>query len=171
MTNSRYRWLFITIIILVILFISALIYGIFLYMDLNEERTKGYRDTERELLQQTSLAEVENIDNFNGEEPYHVVYGMDESGEEKIIFYPLRGQEKTLTTISAGEILPARDMISMWQTECGTCSLVRITPALLDDERLWELVYYDEQDRYVFDYRSIYDGSRYEAIRYRSTFK
>lgn len=139
-------------------------------MDLNEERTKGFSKTQRDLIQQTSITDIEKIEKFNGEQAYHVVYGKTEDGSEKIIFYPLAGSEKQLTTVDADEILPESKMIGMWQSECPSCQLVKATPALLDNELLWELVYYDEENHYVFDYRSIYDGSHYEDIRYLRQF-
>lgn len=170
MTETRRKSLVYSMIIILLLFISMLIYGIFLYMDLNSNRTKGHEETKRELLKQTEITEITKIENFNGEAAYHVVYGKNEEGKGKIIFYPLEGNEKTLTTVDSTEVLSPSSMIDMWQTDCSACELVKITPALLDDEILWELVYYDEYDRYVFDYRSIYDGSRYEDIRYLRQF-
>lgn len=170
MTNTRQRTLIIISVIFVLLFISGMSYGIFLYMDLNKERTAGHEETEKELLNQTNLTDIIKIENFNGEEPYHVVYGEDEDNEKQIVFYPLEGNEKTITTVDASEVISDRNMLSMWQEECNSCELVKITPALLEDDILWELVYYDEENRYVFDYRSIYDGSQYEEIRYLRTF-
>lgn len=170
MVETRRKRLIFGIIMFLILFISVLVYGIFLYMDLNEERTKGHEETKRELLSQTSVTEITNIENFNGEKAYHVVHGKSEEGSEQIIFYPLEGNEKTLTTVDTADILSRSSMINMWQSNCDSCELVKITPALLDDEILWELVYYDEENRYVYDYRSIYDGSSYEEIRYLRQF-
>jgi uncharacterized protein YpmB len=170
MSTTRRNGFIFALIIAIILFISAVVYGIFLYMDLNEKRTMGYEETKRELLNQTNLVEIFTIDNFNGEKAYHVVHGENESGEEKIIFYPLEGKEKRITTIDQSEIVPKEQMRGHWQQECINCQFVDITPALLDEEAFWELTYYDEKDRYVFDYRSIYDGSPYEEIRYLRKF-
>ncbi|MCF3941616.1 cell wall elongation regulator TseB-like domain-containing protein [Oceanobacillus alkalisoli] len=170
MAETRRKWLIFSMITFLLLFISMFIYGIFLYMDLNSERTEGHEATKRELLKQTEITEISKIENFNGEAAYHVVYGKSEEGNGKIIFYPLEGNEKTLTTVDSTEVLAPSSMIDRWQSDCRTCQLVKITPALLDEEILWELVYYDENDRYVFDYRSIYDGSDYEEIRYLRKF-
>lgn len=139
-------------------------------MDLNEERTKGHDETRRELIKQTSITEITSIVNFNGESAYHVVYGENEEGKGQIIFYPLEGEEKTLTIVDVADILPEQAMISKWKQDCSGCDLVKITPALMDNEVLWEIVYYDENDRYVFEYRSIYDGAHYQEIRYLRQF-
>lgn len=139
-------------------------------MDLNEERTAGYSESTKEVLNQTSMAEITNIETFNGKEAYHVLQGTNEAGEEKLIFYPLEGNEKTLTTIDTEDIMSRKAVRDQWRTNCNSCKLIKITPALIDEEVLWELTYYDENNRYVFDYISIYDGSPYEKIRYLRMF-
>lgn len=171
MNDTKRIWYISGFILFSILFISAVVYGIFLYVDLVEQRTKAHERTERALLEQTALEQVEKIENFHGDEPYHIVYGRNEQGTEQLIFYPLEGTEKTLTIVDMDEILPESAMIGMWQTECDGCEFVKITPALLDDKILWELVYYDAENRYVLDYRSIYDGTPYEQISFASRFK
>lgn len=170
MTNRKQTWLLWSCIIIVILFISAVIYAIFLYMDLNDKRTAGYNETTKEVLNQTTIEEITSIEKFNGEEAYHVIYGVDNAGEEKIIFYPLDGNEKTLTTINAEDVMSTSDLLDEWKANCDPCKLINVTPALIKDDVLWELTYYDENDRYVFDYVSIYDGSAYEEIRYLRMF-
>lgn len=170
MLESKRSWLFWSTIIFIILFISVLIYAIFLYMDLNEKRTAGFDDTRREVLNQTAITEISNIESFNGEASYHVVSGIDTEGEEKLIFYPLEGNEKTITTIDYEDITPKSAIINEWQANCNSCELINVSPALVDDEALWELTYYDENDLYVFEYVSIYDASPYEEIRYLRKF-
>src|SRR5699024_10051303 len=134
MTDSKRLWLLWTSIILLILFISALIYAIFLYIDLNSKRTAGFEDTTREILNQTDIAEVTEVERFNGAESYHVINGTNADSKEKIIFYPLKGNEKTLTTIDAEEIIPKDSIIGHFRSTYPDRSLIDVTPALVDDE-------------------------------------
>ena len=124
MNETRRRWLIISTLFISILFISAIIYGIFLYVDLNNERTKGHDETIKELKKQTAITEVKKIENFNGEKAYHVVFGENEEGKEQIIFYPLEGQVKHLKVVDVAEILPEQAMLQMWQSECRACQFV-----------------------------------------------
>lgn len=168
--ENKKAWLLWSSIIFIILFISLLIYAIFLYMDLNEKRTAGFDATERQIVNHTSISEVSSIERFHGEKAYHVVFGENAEGEEQLIFYPLEGKEKTLTTIDAEEIVPKSSVIKNWKSTCTSCDLIRVVPALINDDALWELTYYDANDRYVLEYLSIYDASTYEEIRYRRMF-
>lgn len=58
-----------------------------------------------------------------------------------------------------------------WQSNCKQCKLIATKPAFLGDTPLWELTYYDEKNRYVFDYVSMYDGSEFEKVRLKRKFK
>ncbi|MHA6251126.1 cell wall elongation regulator TseB-like domain-containing protein [Oceanobacillus sp. CAU 1775] len=170
MTANRKTWFVWSSIILSILFISLLIYAIFLYMDLNEKRTAGFDTTKTQILDQTSITDISSIEKFNGEKSFHVIFGENAEGEEKLIYYPLEGNEKTLTIIDAEEIIPKSSIINSWEKECTSCHLIRVIPALIDEEPLWELTYYNENKRYVFKYISVYDGSTYEEFSYRRMF-
>ncbi|WP_249260855.1 DUF5590 domain-containing protein [Virgibacillus pantothenticus] len=153
------------------MFVSCSIYLIFLYNDLLDSKTAGYEETKQQLLKAESLTEIDKVETFYGKEAYHVVYGKDEDGQNKLIFYPLKGKEKKLTTVDQSEILSKSEIKNTWKQECDQCELVRITPALVDGNELWELTYVDSSKRYVFDYLDMYDGSRYEQMRFKSMFK
>ncbi|MBR7795581.1 MAG: DUF5590 domain-containing protein [Bacillota bacterium] len=170
--SSRFtgpKWLKWSLLISIIILISCFIYMIFLYVDLKESKTAGYAETERQLLKANALTEVTAIKTFNGEKAYHVVFGKD-GKEEKIIFYPLEGKKKNLTTINQSEIIAEDAIIDDWKQQCNQCEFVKITPALVNENALWELTYKDQSGRYVLDYLSIYDGSRYEQYRLKRMF-
>lgn len=62
-----------------------------------------------------------------------------------------------MTTIDKSEILTEEEIIERWQAECDSCELIKVTPALEENEALWEIAYNDMNDDYVLDYKSIYD--------------
>lgn len=143
----------------------------FLYLDLMDSKTAGIEETKKQILNNTSITSIEKVEQFNGAEAYHVIYGKNKKGEGKIIFYPIKGKEKDLTTIDQSEIIPEKQVLSQWEEQCNGCKLINIVPALVKDESLWEITYKDQSDRYVFDYLSLYDGSRYEQYRFKRMFK
>jgi len=172
MKNKRYlestgrKWLRRSLIILFILMISCFILALYFYYDLNNSRTSGFEETENVILDQTAITEVNHIERFHGAEAYHVVYGTNSEGAEKIILYPLEGTEKNITTIDTSEIIPKESVGAQWSEQCTGCELAGITPALIDGEALWELTYYDSNNEYVMDYFSMYDGSNYHQFRF-----
>ncbi|WP_245831775.1 DUF5590 domain-containing protein [Oceanobacillus senegalensis] len=148
----------------------SLIYGTYLYKNIYDKKTDGFEQTEKIILEQTSITEIDDIDLFYGNEAYHIVVGKNEENEEKMIFYPLEGKEKKITTVDTSEIIPKEDIINTWEKNCEGCTLVKITPALIDDNILWELSYHDAKSRYVLEYVSIYNGSSFEQYRFERMF-
>ncbi|WP_164218900.1 DUF5590 domain-containing protein [Virgibacillus sp. YIM 98842] len=155
---------------LVILFISAAVYSIFLYQDIMGDKTDNFAETESQILDATSLVSIDKMEQFNGADAYHVVFGENDANENKIIFYPLEGQEKNLTILDESEIVSEETILSLWSESCSECDLIKAVPAIVDENVLWELTYVDESDRYILDYVSIYDGSRYEQYRFTQIF-
>lgn len=169
---SKVKKIFIwTSIILLVLFISAAAFSIYLYQDIVGSKTEGYAETESQILDATSLVSIDNIEQFNGSEAYHVVFGENEANERKIIFYPLEGNEKNLTVIDQSEIVSEETILNQWEEICSECEFIKAVPAIIDENVLWELTYIDESDRYILDYVSIYNGERYEQYRFTQMFK
>lgn len=164
------KFFFRTGVILLILLISAGIYSVFLYQDIMESKTEGFAETESRILEATSLVFIDKIEQFNGSEAYQVVFGKNETNENKIIFYPLEGSEKNLTVLDESEIISKETILKSWEEACGQCDFIKAVPAMKDENILWEVTYTDESDRYVLDYLSIYDGSRYERYRFTQMF-
>ncbi|WP_200411216.1 cell wall elongation regulator TseB-like domain-containing protein [Virgibacillus salexigens] len=163
------KWLTWSLLIIIIFLISCFIYMIYLYIDLKDSKTAGYEETKQQLLKANTLNDISKVETFHGDEAYHVVFGTDDQ-QDKIIFYPLEGKEKNLTTVNQSEIISKDAIINEWEQQCSDCELVKVTPALVEDNKLWELTYIDASNRYVLDYVSIYDGSRYEQYRLKSMF-
>lgn len=161
------KWSLLIVLLLVVIF---LVFAIYLYTDIRQSKESGYEETRQQLLANTSLTEITAIEQFNGAQSYHVVHGINGEVEEKIVFYPLKGNEKNLTTIDKSEIVPETQVQSQWQEQCSNCELIEVVPALSDGNALWEVTFIDENGQYVFDYLSIYDGTRYEQYRFTSMF-
>lgn len=169
--DKKRNWFFWSLIIILIILIICFIYSVFLYYDVKASKTEGFAETEKQIINATSITEVDKIEQFNGDEAYHVIFGKDDKEEQKIIFYPLKGKEKDLTTIKQADVISEDQILNEWKGQCKDCKLVKIVPALVDDKALWEITYSDGSNRYVLDYLSIYDGSRYEQYRFKRMFK
>src|SRR5699024_3073215 len=165
--NRFVVWSFIIFSIVVLL---CFIFAVVLYNDLYDSKTANHSETEKIILEQTSITEIDHIEHFFGEEAYHVVYGKNEQDEEKIIFYPLEEEEKNITTIDLATVLSKEQMVQEWQQNCTSCQFVDITPALMDGEELWEITYQDEQNRYVLAYYSMDNAAVYEQLFFKSMF-
>lgn len=160
----------ISLIILGIIIMLTGIFGIILYQQILDKKTEGFNETKKVILDQTSITQIIEIERYHGEQPYHIIYGKTENGEERIIFYPLKGKRKNITSIPEKDILSKEEIISLWSNHCNRCKLINITPGIINEHVVWELTYYDQNNLYYIDYMSINDGSVYEQYRLKKFF-
>ena len=164
-------WLKWSLLILILILIISTIYSIFLFKDIQESKTIGYSETEKKVLQETDIESITNITHFFDKTTYHIVFGETEHGEEKIVFVPKEKNAEKMTIIDGNEVLTKQEIRSLLENDCTKCQLIKINPAMIKDNPLWEVTYRDDTDRYVLDYLSMYDGSRYEQFKFRQTFR
>ncbi|WP_010650618.1 DUF5590 domain-containing protein [Oceanobacillus massiliensis] len=171
MRNSNTSWLLWVSMLILAVILACLIYAVYLYNVLYDNKTAGFDETSEQIMSQTAIEKVENIEQYNGSSAYHVIFGINNKEEEKLIFYPLEGKEKELTTLDRAEIMPKEEVLNLWKTKCNECELVKIVPALESNEALWQITYHDSDNRYVMEYVSIYDGTPVEQYRITRMFK
>lgn len=168
--STGLNWIQKSLIIILGLSIIVIAVGIFLYNDIINTKEMNFEETNRVIINQTPIVKVENIELYHGDEAYHIVYGVNENEEKLVIFYPLEGKEKNITTIKQSEMFPEERLYNQWLSSCVNCELINISPAIKEDTILWEITYYDENDYYVLHYFSIKDGSSYEKFRFKELF-
>src|SRR5690625_878105 len=72
------------IVVVLILLILA-IYGIILYKNIQEAKTKNYSQTEKMVLDKTDIVTIDKTTHYYGEKVYHIVFGhTTDDVEEKI---------------------------------------------------------------------------------------
>lgn len=173
MQNSRYtvpNWLKWGLLGFILVLISCFIYLFFLYSDIQQSRTVNYQDSKQEVLDKTNVSQIENIAKYNGEHQFHVIFGATKNDGNKIVFVPLGKKNKRLTVIDGSKIITKQQIMDQWKQQCQNCELIDITPAMENNEPLWEVTYVDDSERYIFDYLSVYDGTRIQRYRLKSIF-
>lgn len=174
--NSRYSessvpsWLKWSLWILSLVLILVFIYSIYLYHTIEQSKLSGFAETKEKVLHETDLIVIDDINRFNGKNAFHILFGKTKDDQNKIVFFPLKNKNKDLTIIDESETIAKQSILNQWDTQCQGCKLIKIIPAMVNDEALWELTYIDKSKRYTIDYLSIYDGSRYEQFRFTRMF-
>lgn len=171
--NSPYtvpNWLKWGTIGLILVLISCFIYLIFLYSGIQQNRTANYPESKAAVRTKTEVSTIEKVTEYYGKHQYHIIFGADKNGDEKIVFVPLDSKKKDLTVIDQSEIITKQQIKNEWEAQCQNCELIDITPAMENNKVLWEITYMDSSNRYIFDYLSIYDGTRYQRYQLKSIF-
>lgn len=155
---------------LVLVLVACFIYLFSFYNDVQQSRTANYQNSKEEVLDNTKVTQIKKITQYYGEHQFHVIFGTTKNGNKKIVYVPLDDKNNKLTVIDGSKIITQQQMKDQWKQQCQNCKLIDITPALESNEALWEITYIDDSDRYVFDYLSIYDGTRSQQYRLKSIF-
>lgn len=161
------KWFF---VIFMLILVSCIIYGIVLYKTIQHDKTKGYSNTEQEILNETDIVSVDQISHFYGETVYHIVIGKTANDKRKIVFVDKNEETDNIVVFDNEKMMSEENIQSLWMDECSNCELIKINPAMINKEALWEVTYKDDSQRYIIEYLSMHDGSRYEQYRFKPTF-
>src|SRR5690625_4758724 len=176
MRNSYYsqsnvpNWLKWSFGIICLIFILGSIYSVFLYKMIIKNNCADCAETEEQVLRETELTVIDDIHRFHGEDTFHILFGTTKEGKRKIIFVPLQDNDKAFTIIDESEIIQKESILNQWHNQCQGCELIKIRPSMIDGKSLWEDTYIDKTSRYTFEYLSMYNGSRYEQLRFKQTY-
>lgn len=165
------RWLKWFVWICCIIIVICVIYSIFLYKSIQSNKMKGFEDSKQIVLNETNVVEIDDIILSHSEQAYHVIIGQTKDKERKIVFVPQDETNEKLTIVNQQEIVSAQSVQQEWRKQCGECEFLKLIPAIVENEPMWELTYIDNNGRYIIDYLSIYDGTIYEQYRFRPMFK
>ena len=157
------------ILVLFLIIIAILIFLTILYSDIQESKTNGFPEAKQRVLQETDVVDIEDTLRYQGDTLYHVIYGKTEENESVIVYVPEDKDEK-ITIVNQNEIISYDTVKEKWENKCINCELIDIVPAIIKEDALWEITYYDETKRYVLEYVSIFDGTEYEEFRFKKMF-
>lgn len=146
-----------------------LIYGCILYKSIQNDKTKGFDESRKIIFSETDITDADEMFAFYGEEAFHILFGKTNTNEEKIAFFPL-DHDGGITVIDQTKIISKEAIEQTWKKRCSNCHLINIAPAMIDDQPLWEMTYKDDRAKYVIDYLSMDDGSRYERYSFKQRF-
>lgn len=176
MNNKRARknsfsWLKLTFIILLLMIISIVIYFFITYNFIQKSKQTGFDETKQYVLETTDIIHIEHVERFQELDEYHIVFGQNDAGEDQLLFVSISNPDEEITIVNEADIIHIDELKKQWSSHCKACKLISVKPAMIDHTPLWELTYYDDSNRFVFDYVSIYDGSEFEKIRLQRKFK
>src|SRR5699024_8219083 len=80
---SWLKWLFTIIIIILLISVT---FGLIMYNTIQKDKTKGYSQTEKDVLNNTDIVSIDKITHFFGEKEYHIAFGQDSDNNGEIAF-------------------------------------------------------------------------------------
>src|SRR5690606_22059429 len=123
------NWRKLTVLFFVLLFVSLLIYLIFMYRTILEGKLEGVDET-TSIVSQSLNMKVDEVYFFQEKEGYHIAFTKDENNDEWIVFVPLEDEIKkeNFILLEKEDVLSKEEIESKWQQNCTQCELIDSTP-------------------------------------------
>ncbi|MRG88277.1 hypothetical protein GH754_18640 [Salinibacillus xinjiangensis] len=160
-------------IALLILFLFIAIAFIYIYQVAMDDKEETFSTSKQKTIQNTPIESVDEVVRYNGEKSYDVVFGQSEDDSKGIAFVPIlkdeakdENQEK-ITYVKESDGVTEEEVTSSWRSNCPSCELISVTPGIDNGHIIWEIVYRNEDERYVFESYLFKSGELYEQFKFR----
>src|SRR5699024_4755602 len=165
--NSWVNWKLVVGLGFILLILIGLFYIISLYTYLETTKVTDKEQTIDYVFAHTELSTIEEINEFQEQDVYHIVHGQTAQGDWTYVFLPLSKMDDPdeLHVFSEDEFISQGEIESSWQNECNGCVKKNTQLAMIEEHPLLEIAYKDAANHYVLTYISLLDGSVYEQIQ------
>lgn len=164
-------------LILLILIIGVVLVSIFVFYlyNIDKKHKASFDETSEMVIKDTEMTQISQKYSFQEKELYHVFLGKNDSDEDLIasVHLPEKAKEiteKDIQIYKSINYISEQSMLKEWEQICDQCQFIQIQPALIENDLLWEIKYNDIDNRYVFDYYLMSDGSEYENFKLKRNF-
>lgn len=163
-------------IILIIAIIVITLITIFSYYLYNIQKNHEivFDESSKMIIKETDMVKITNMYVSQEESLYHIFTGETKTEEEVISSIRLRKDKdlspKNIKTHKSTDMVSEKAILNKWLDTCNQCEKVKIQPAIIDKELLWEITYTDGDDRYVFAYYLMKNGTKYEEVKLKRNF-
>jgi|SRR5699024_3487598 len=153
------------IIFVVFALIVLCMFAIYNYVIIEKSAYQNLNHTTKAVKDSEILHKIDEVHQFYEEKGYHIFEGIDKDNQAVYLFVPVESKKKSKEwkTVYQDDINSQEKIESNWKKECKQCDLHYITPAMIEENALWEIVYTD-QSNYVMEYVQMKDGEHYERI-------
>lgn len=140
-------------------------YSIYLYQAIVENKETGVGQAEVAALENSPLTEIETVSRYHGSDLYYIAEGLNEEGEETIVFVPESESENLdISSFLLQDLVSEEQVLSTWNSQCNECELIKYNWAMENGTPLMEVTYISQNDRYVLEYYSLEDGETYQRL-------
>ena len=161
------KYIVIGIITLIVLFLVAL-FSILMVTSYNTKKDhKDHMERVAEIaLEHGPIESVDESFEFNGESSYFVYLGKNNEDKAYYVFVPKTEKVEEMKTLEQENGLTKEEMLNQWYSQCTHCELVSISPGIIQDRFIWEVIY-TTSEQYYFQNFHFSDGEIYDSISFQ----
>ncbi|MDV2580803.1 hypothetical protein [Alkalibacillus haloalkaliphilus] len=159
----------IVLLVVTVLAISMMIAVVlfsYFYFEIQGTHNEEQRTYSNIAVDHSPIETIEDDFYYNGEQTYTVVQGVGD-GERYFTFVPKKDnlEEDDISWVLESEGVSKDDILSEWQQDCSNCNLLHITPGIMNERTIWEVVFEDD-DRMYFRTYLFETGELYDSISF-----
>lgn len=164
--TGRKFWLTVLTVIFTIL-IGIIFLFLLIYRDISNEVQADTENAFQLAVQYSPIEKALLVYIFNGDDSFFVVKGENDEGEIIYSFIPQQfTDEEEVIWINESEGISEQDILNKFRNQCQSCELHQISPGILNNRFIWEIIY-EDQDRVYFQTYRFSTGELYDSISFR----
>ncbi|WP_259417145.1 cell wall elongation regulator TseB-like domain-containing protein [Bacillus toyonensis] len=155
------KWIFAIIIVIV----ASGIYGAYVYNKAMDKKIPKESKSVEIAKEKAKLTKVTSVDYYNGKVAYTVVQGVDEKGEQTIVWVPdkkgnvlVKKKSEGISEKEALQKLAEQATGKGDEPKPKPKQIVKVKLGAENDIPLWEITYIDQEDRYTYYYLEFQNG-------------
>ncbi|EMA6341936.1 DUF5590 domain-containing protein [Bacillus cytotoxicus] len=156
------KWIFAIIIVIV----AIGLYGVHVYHATLEKKIPKESKVAAIAKEKAKLTKVKSVDYYNGKSAYAVVQGVDEKGEQLIVWVPEKKGKVLVRKKSEGisekqaiqKMMEYLEAVNKESKPQLPKEIVKVKLGIEKDVPLWEITYIDQEGRYKYYYLRFQDG-------------
>ncbi|AXK17642.1 MULTISPECIES: cell wall elongation regulator TseB-like domain-containing protein [Bacillus] len=155
------KWIFAIIIVIV----ASGIYGAYVYNKAMDKKIPKESKSVEIAKEKAKLTKVTSVDYYNGKAAYTVVQGVDEKGEQTIVWVPdkkgnvlVKKKSEGISEKEALQKLAEQATGKGDEPKPKPKQIVKVKLGAENDIPLWEITYIDQEDRYTYYYLEFQNG-------------
>lgn len=156
------KWIFAIVIVIV----ASGIYGAYVYNKAMEKKIPKEAKSVEIAKEKAKFTKVKSVDYYNGNSSYTVVQGVDEKGEQIIVWVPNKKGNVLVKKKSEG--IPEKEALQKLAEQATgkgdepkpkPKEIIKVKLGAQNDIPLWEITYIDQEDRYRYYYLEFQNGA------------
>ena len=153
--------------LLILCGVAAIIaYFFVLYSSIENSKIDNKEKLVEFIKKETEIYTISKMYHFQDDKGYDIIYGKDKADKSEYIVFNQTGNfnKDKLMVYKSEEFVSKETIEKEWLSACKGCTLKKSSPAMINDNPLWEMAYINNQDRYIMEYTSLKDGSTFEKL-------
>ncbi|KFN01631.1 peptidase M4 [Bacillus clarus] len=153
------------IVAIIIVIVAIGLYGTHVYNKTMEKKVPKESKAVEIAKEKAKLTKIKSVDYYNGKSSYTVVQGVDEKGEQIIVWVP--DKKGNVLVKKKNEGISEKEALQKLAEQANTNSdkpkpkpkkIVKAKLGAENDVPLWEITYIDQEDRYTYYYLEFQNG-------------